>query len=127
MADIPAMTPAEMQVTKEYLGLNTKWMARRLVLDERRLRRMEAGSEEIPQFIVTFLDDVYAETKQLVEDMTAEYRRKVKGSDGYGVITMKTYRTDGAYAAAGGYYPSSWHRRVSGRVQAAVPGLVLIN
>lgn len=124
MADLPAMTSAELQTTKGFLGVSTGWLAQHLVLDERRIRRMERGDEEIPQVIVTFLDDLYEETKDNVEVLSARYRRRVKAADGDGV-TLRTFRTDEDYHAAGGIYPAAWHRQLCARVAAAVPGLVL--
>src|ERR1700757_1244731 len=118
------MTGIEMIVTKEFLGLSTGWIARRLVISDRRLRRMEAGEEHIPQAVITLLDDVYEETKSLVDRMSADYRRRVKASDG-DVVILYTYRTDEEFLAEGGYYPAKWHRLLCARVAAAVPGLVL--
>lgn len=117
------MTAAELQATREYLGLTVRWLAEKLVVEERRLMRMEEGQEEIPMFLVSYLDDVYEETKDLVEEMVAQYRREVKSSGG-GVVALKTYRVESDYS---GKYSARWHRQVCARVAAAVPGLVLIN
>ena len=126
-ADLPAITPAELQVTREYLGLSTKWVAEQLVIGDRRLTRMESGQEpQIPQAVMTLLDDVYADTKETVERMVAVYRRKVKASGDEPVI-LYTYRTDVEYEKAGGKYPSRWHRHVCARVADAVPGVVLMH
>lgn len=122
---LPAMTAAEMQVTREYLGLSTSWLANHLVLNERRMLRMEAGTEDVPQVIVSTLDDIYEETNELVKTMTAEYRRRVKASDGNNVFA-ETYRTDKDYVDAGGKYTSRWHRMLMARVANAVPGLVIV-
>jgi hypothetical protein len=40
---LPALSAAEMQTLREYLGLSTKWISEKLVLNERRLVRMENG------------------------------------------------------------------------------------
>jgi hypothetical protein len=121
---LPAMTGAEMQVTREFLALSRGRLANHLVLNERRMLRMEAGQEQIPQVIVSTLDDIYEETKDEVQRLTAEYRRKVKASGDN--VTIRTYRSDKEYWAAGGKYPSRWHRMVCGRLLGAVPGLVLV-
>ena len=123
MPEIPAMTGAELQATKEFLGLTTGWLAHRLVIDDRRIRRMEASRENIPTVIIGFLDDLYEDTKNQVDVWSSEYRRKVKAAEG--TVTLKTYRTDETYKAAGGQYPAKWHRMCAARVAAAVPGLIL--
>lgn len=125
MSEFPAMTAAEMRCTREILGLSVGWMSRHLVIDDRRLRRMEAGTEQITPALITFLDDLYEYTKTLVEDMSAVYRRQVKSSGG-GIVALKTYRTDADYHQTGGMYPARWHRQMCARVALAVPGLVLV-
>lgn len=126
-ADLPAITAAEMQATREYLGLSNTWVANQLVINERRLVRMEAGQEpQIPQAVMTLLDEVYADAKETVERMVAMYRRKVKAAGDEPVI-LYTYRTDRDYEDAGGKYPSRWHRHVCARVADAVPGLIIMH
>jgi hypothetical protein len=122
---LPAMTGAELQCSREYLGLSTSWLAQHMVMNERRMLRMEAEQESIPQALVTRLDDLYEETNTLVQRLTAEYRRKVKASDGNNVTAL-TYRTDRDYEEAGGTYPSRWHRMVMARVVSGAPGLILV-
>ena len=124
--ELPAMTACELQTTREFLGLSTSWIANKLVLNERRLVRMESGQEpNIPQVVVALLDDVYAETKETVERMIATYRRKMKAADGE-PVPLYTYRTDIEYETAGGAFPSRWHRHVCARVADSVPGVMLI-
>ena len=95
---LPAMTGAEMQATREYLGFTLQWIADKFAVGERRLHRMEADRERIPDFLVTFLDEAEAETKEIVTDLTAIYRRKVKAAEG--TEFFKTYRNDELYAEA---------------------------
>ena len=123
MNDLPMMSPAELLSTREYLGLSTKWISEHLVMDERRITRMEAGEAEVPPNLVAFLDDLYLETKEAVERLIATNRRKAKSSDE--PVTIYTYRTDHAYLAAGGKYPSRWHRHICARVAEAVPNMVI--
>lgn len=125
--DLPAISAAELQATREYLGLSTAWMAKQLVINERRLIRMESGQEpQIPQVVMTLLDEVYADTKETVERMVALYRRKAKAA-GDEPIILYTYRVDRDYEEAGGKYPSRWHRHVCQRVADAVPQVVLMH
>jgi hypothetical protein len=120
---LPAMTGAEMQCTREWLGIDRKWLSEHLVISDRRLARMEAGRESIPDAVVSTIDDIAEETKDMVHEMVADYRRKVKAGDGAGV-TLLTYRIDEEYH---GKYTARWHRMLSARVADAVPGLVLVH
>lgn len=124
---LPALSAAEMQTTREYLGLSTKWISEKLVLNERRLVRMENGQEPvIPPPVIKLLDDIYETTRDTVERMTAVYRRKVKAAGDEPVI-LKTYRTDAEYTTAGGIYPSRWHRHVCARVAESIPSIIIMH
>ena len=121
---LPAMTGAEMKTAREFLGLTTSWLSNEMTMNERRMQRMEADQESIPDALVSKLDEISAETKDEVTRLIAVYRRKVKASDE--TVKLVTYRTDEKYSAAGGTYPSRWHRMICARVAEAVPGLVLV-
>lgn len=125
-----AMTGAELQVTRDYLGLSREWLANEMVMNERRMGRMEASKEPIPQALVSKLDEMYAEAKDSVERQTAVYRRRMKATDSD--VVLKTYRTDAQYEAAGydganGKYPSQWHRMICARIADAVPGIIVVH
>jgi len=121
-----AMTAAELQSTREWLGLSTGWIADKLVLNERRIARMESGQEpSIPQVLITLLDQINEETQDEVARLVAIYRRKAKASDE--PIEVKTFRTDIEYKAAGGKYPARWHRHLCARVVGAVPNIILVH
>ena len=124
--ELPAMTGAEMQTYREFLGLSRGWLAQDLQMGERRMMRMEAGQERIPNALVSKLDDIAAYTRDTVTDMIAQYRRKSKRTPGEDVF-IRSYKTDEAYAATPGYsgYPAKWHRMCCARVNEAVPGLVI--
>ncbi len=124
VTDLPAMTAAEFKASREYLGLSTKWIADHLVVGERRLLRMEAGQESIPQVIIELMDEIHAETKQLFEQLSATYRRQVKAASGAPVL-LPTYLNDKASKAAGQKFPSRWHRHVAARVADSCPGAIL--
>ena len=121
--NLPAMTGAELQSMREYLGLSIDWLAEQLTLNKRRMLRMEEGKERIPTVLVSLIDDIYEETNQMVDELSGHYRRKVKATQND--VVVATYRTDREYDAAGGKYPSRWHRMVMARVAHAVPGLVI--
>ena len=123
---LPSMTGAEMQTTREFLGLTRGWLASELQMQERRMMRMEADQERIPDALVSKLDEVAAETKYVVTNMTAQYRRMVKRAPGQDVF-LRTYKTDEAYEESIDYkgYPAKWHRMCCARVSEAVSGLVI--
>jgi hypothetical protein len=124
--ELPAMTGAEMQTAREFLGLTRGWLGNDLQMGERRMMRMEAGQERIPEALVARLDDVGAHTSDVVRDMIATYRRAVKRSPGTDVF-IQTYKTDEAFAVSPDWpgYPAKWHRMCCARVMDAVPGVVL--
>lgn len=127
MEELPAMTGAELQATREFLGLSRGWLANKLQINERRIMRMDADQEPIPMAVVSLLDEVAVDTKTLVNDLTAKYRRLVKSSGDTAGVFLRTYRTDEIYAAhdPDSVYPSRWHRMVAARVCEAVPGLIM--
>lgn len=124
--DLPAMTGAEMQTAREFMGLTRGWLANDLQMGERRMMRMEAGQENIPDALVARLDEIAAHTKEVVSDLIAKYRRAVKRSPGEDVF-IQTYKTDEAFAESDDWpgYPAKWHRMCCARVADAVPGLIM--
>ena len=123
---LPAMTGAEMQATREFLGLTRGWLAADLQISERRMMRMEADKERIPDALVARLDEVAVAAKEEVTEMTARYRREAKRNPGMDIL-VRTYKADEDYAATAGWpgFPAKWHRMCCARVCEAVPGLVL--
>lgn len=121
---LPAMTGAEMQTAREFLGLTRGWLASDLQMGERRMMRMEADQERIPDALVARLDEIAAITKDRVTQMIAKYRRLAKKYPDEDLF-IRTYRTDDDYAAAEGYigFPAKWHRMCCARVCEAVQGL----
>ena len=121
---LPALTGAEMQTTREFLGLSRTWLSQDLLISERRMMRMEADKERIPDALVSRLDEIAAFTKDFVSDMIAQYRRRTKlNRDEY--LFIRTYRTDEDYAEASDFqgFPAKWHRMCCARVCEAVQGL----
>ena len=121
---LPAMTGAEMQMTREFLGLTRGWLADDLQMGERRMMRMEADKERIPDALVARLDEVAAYTKDVVSEMIAHYRRLSKRNRDDDLF-IRTYRTDEDYAEADDYqgFPAKWHRMCCARTCEAVQGL----
>lgn len=124
--ELPTMTGAELQATREFLGLSRTWLADKLQIGERRIMRMEAEQQPIPDAIVTLMDEVASYTKDAVSGLVNQYRRRLKASPNDPVLFL-TYRNDETYAeqVSDARFPSRWHRMVASRVCEAVPGLVL--
>lgn len=133
------MTGAELLATREYLGLARPWLAEHLVLNERRIQRMEADADEIPDALVALLDQAEADARSLVHELVVTYRRRVKSAAAEirsrytelgvpveewpdALVYLKTWRTPEGYT---GKYSPQWHRMVCARVTESVPGLVL--
>jgi hypothetical protein len=118
---IPAderMTPAELRVVREYLGLPGEWLARVLGVQDRTWRRWEAGASPIPDGVRLRIEDMEGETAQLVH---ASVRHLMDIPD----PCVVTYRTDADYRHAHPEvtWPASWHRALIARVAEQVPGL----
>lgn len=121
---LPAMTGAEMQTAREFLGLTRGWLADDLLINERRMMRMEADKERIPDAVVARLDEIAAQTKDHVSELIAKYRRLSKKHPDDDLF-IRSWRTDEDYEASAEYrgFPAKWHRMVCARVCEAVQGL----
>lgn len=133
---VPAMSGAELQSMREFLGLSTKWLADYLdVGGERKVMRWEDEELAIPDAITGLVDDLYQEADALVGWLVAEYRWRVAlaNTGVYQGVYLTTYRTDRDFQRAltrwgvrGQAYPSRWHRMLCARVVDQVPGVVLV-
>lgn len=123
---LPAMTGAEMKTIREFLGLPREWLSEDMQIGVRRLMRMEAETERIPDAVVARLDEISAASKETVSSLIAMYRRQIKREPDTDVL-LYTYKQDEDYAQSPDYtgYPAKWHRMCCARVCEAVPGLVI--
>lgn len=124
---LPAMTGAEMQCTREFMGLTRDWLAEDLQIAPRNLMRMEADKLRIPDAVVSRLDEIATEAKRTTTDLVAQYRRKMRRAGADEDVFITTYKTDEAYAELPDWpgYPAKWHRMVCARVCEAVEGLII--
>jgi len=120
--DVPVMTGAELMATREFLGMSRSFVAKYLVLNERRLQRMENGEEEIPDALVAMLDRALDDARILAHDLISANRRDVRLRGPDSVVFIQTYRNTDDYP---GKYCPGWHRMVCARVMESVPGLAL--
>ena len=121
MPEDERMTPAELKVVREFLGLSSAALAKYLGVSDRTVRHWEEGKYPIP-------DGVRLEIEKL-EAYTAEFVASVveKLMDIPDPVVV-TYRTDKEYHAAHPEtpLPASWHRAAIARVAQEVPGLSIV-
>jgi hypothetical protein len=123
-ADMPEderMTPAELRVVREFLGLTPEWLASHLKVSARTVRHWEAGKYAIPDGVRLEIEDLERRTGEFVSGVIGQ----LLDLPDPGVIT---YRDDDEYTAAhpGREFPASWHRAVVARVAQEVPGLSIV-
>jgi len=118
MPDDERMTPAELRVVREYLGLTPEWLAEHLNVSARTVRHWEAGKYAIPDGVRLEMEDLERRTGEFVAGVVD----KLMDLPDPGVFT---YRSDAEYHAAnpGVGFPASWHRAVVARIAQEVPAL----
>lgn len=123
--NIPAdeiMTPAELHVIREFLGLDLDDLARILSINERTARRWQNGTTPIPDRIREEIEAIEAVATHLI-DLGITALNDARDP------TALVYRTDAEYWAAhpdGHPYPARFHRAVVARIAHEVPGLSVI-
>lgn len=117
------MTPADLKVRREALGLTQSALAVRLGVSDRTIRHWESGTFEIPEGV----DDDLLELEVFTDEQVALGVSAARGfidsldfdsSDEY-AIRIKTYATDADYWAANGMgdgLTAAWHRRLVYRI-----------
>ena len=104
------MTDAEFRMVRDWLGLSGEWLAARLGVTLRTLRRWEAGHSPVP-------DGVRVEMEQL-EQIAAGYVGELVAQLSDAREVVLTIPRESA-----GEWPASWWRMVAVRVASEVPGL----
>lgn len=108
------MTPAELRVTREMLGLTVTALALLLPIDERTIRRWESGRFAIAPQWADRIAAMAADARQAVGDTITE-----------GPAELVTYATDAEFWAAHPDrrpLPAAWHRAVIGRAAETLTG-----
>lgn len=120
LADEDPLTPAEVRIAREYLGLNGDKMADKLGVNPRTLRSWEQGRDSVPGRIRPEIAEMKATTDAAVAKLVATL-------DDSGDDTLVTFRNDDEYAAwvrdtswSEGWHgwSASWHRQVCARAAA---------
>jgi len=124
LTEFPAdeiMTPAELRVVREWLGLTGEALGALIGVQDRTVRRWEAGQDRVPEgarLDIERLEDMAAAAVGAVVDQLADARE----------VRMLTYRTNDdfwAHRPELAPHPASWHRAIAARVAQEVPGLAI--
>ncbi|KUJ65460.1 hypothetical protein ACZ90_48050 [Streptomyces albus subsp. albus] len=118
MPEDERMTPAELKVVREFLGLTGDWLASHLGVSPRTVRHWEQGKYPIPDGVRLEVEDLERRTGEFVSGIIEQ----LMDLPDPGVLT---YRDDAEYHAAHPEipFPASWNRAVVARVAQEVPGL----
>ena len=104
------MSPAELRMVREYLGVSAEWLADRLGVALRTVRRWEHGKSAVP--------DGVREQVEGLEEVAVGHVNAAVDALGDAVEAVLTIPD----ADAGGF-PAGWWRMVAVRVAQDVPGL----
>lgn len=122
MPEDERMTPAELRVIREFLGLTPEWLAAHLNVSARTVRHWEAGKYAIPDGVRLEVERLEAHTGQAV----GTYVDALMDLPDPGVTTFRTDAEFHAAAPEQAPLPASWHRAVVARVAQEVPGLSIV-
>ena len=110
----PALTAAEFRIAREDLGLTAEWLAARLGVQLRTVRRWEHGDRAVSAAVA---DEVGALTDYADEQIEAWVARLLDVPEPVLVIPESGER-DG--------WPAGWWRALAARVVEQVPGLRVV-
>lgn len=109
------MTAGEFRMVREYLGLTAEWVASRLGVALRTVRRWEAGTSPVPEGVREQMEAWEADTAHAVEvyveqlmDTPEPFLRLVGDDDPDRDLSE---------------WPPRWQRHVAARAAVEVPGL----
>lgn len=120
---MPALHPAELKSTREYLGLSDTRLAKYLAatstrtVSARTVRNWEEGKYPIP-------DGVLGQLAALEEFTGAFVAERAKSLSDVPSPVFETYRSD-AECPAEVHLGAAWHRAAAARIARAVPGCTL--
>jgi len=112
------MSPAELKVVREFLGLPGDWLADHVKVSARTVRHWEQGRYPIPDAVRLAVEDLEARTGAFIAAI-------VDALMDVPDPTVITYRTDTDYRREHPEidFPASWHRAVVARVALEIPAL----
>ena len=118
-----AMTAAEFRIARERLGVTIDWLAARLGVDERAVRRWESGARPISPARAAGMAALGEEMAEFVAAVVAQVRSEPPDPDGTRWVIA--YANDSDYASEHPDSPwtAGWHRAAMGRVADELPGV----
>lgn len=121
MPEDERMTPAELRVVREFLGLTPEALASLLKVSARTVRHWEAGKYAIPDGVRL---EVEGAEEYTARNVTAAIEQFMDVPD----PTVVTFATDAEFQAANPDSPmtAQWHRAVIARVAQEVPALSIV-
>lgn len=118
------MTPADLKIRREALGLSGEDLAARCEVQARAVRRWEGGTTPVPDFVDDVLLDLEVFTDRLVEGNVAEILKRIDGLGPDEVVEIPAFATDQDLWDAmpeAKPLPAMWFRRVLWRVAERLP------
>jgi len=119
-----SLTPAEIRVLREYLGLSEMALAAYLQVTDRTVRHWEAGQTTIPAAAQDLMIHLAARTAETVEAIVRSSPLMDRPRP-----VLLTFRSDAEFTAEhhlnepGRPLPASWHRALCARVAHRIPDL----
>ncbi|MBE7372919.1 helix-turn-helix domain-containing protein [Dermacoccus barathri] len=121
------MTAAEFRVSRERLNVSGEWLAQRLDVALRTVRRWEAGTSPVSNGVALemfgLLDETEAFVAAVVEQLLAEGPDATSG--GWHLLTFADDATFEAHHPDSEWC-ASWHRAAMGRVTLELPSVRLV-
>ena len=117
------MNRADLKVRREALGLTQGWLAERLGVQDRAVRRWEAGDREVPADVWDVIEQAEQQAEAIL-DAVADGLADQPEPDGIDVVVFET--DEDLWAVHPGFrpLPASWHRAVAARIRDLVDGEV---
>ena len=115
------MTPAKLRVVREWLGLTGEALSQVIGVQDRTIRRWEAGQVRIP-------DGARLDIERVGADADAEVAALVTQMSNAADVVALTYRTNAEFWAHRpelAPFPACWHHAIVARVEQEVPHLAI--
>ena len=121
------MSAAEFRIARERLNVSREWLADRLGVVLRTLRRWEAGTSPVSDGAALEVLNLLGDTDAYVKAVVSTLRQEGPDPD-VGGWRILVFADDATYLAhhPGSDWSASWHRGVMGRVADEVPGVRLL-
>lgn len=114
-------TPADLRVRREALGLTQGWLAAQVGVQDRAVRRWEAGDRAIPGDVRDLLDEGERRADAILDAISEELLRVEVDLDeepeGLDVVVYDSDEDLWAVHPLFAPWPASWHRAVCARAR----------